>query len=65
MASLIFLCYLVLRTSITLLVVSATLGATAINHVPSISRDHELIQALGCNIHYCGAPELMATLVDL
>jgi hypothetical protein len=54
-----------IRTFNRLLLVTACLSAIVIDHVPSISTDHELIQALGCDIHYSGALVLRAIVVDL
>lgn len=44
---------------------AACLCSIPINHALSISRDRELIQALGCDIHYSGALLLGAILVEL
>lgn len=55
----------IISTFIGLLVVTACLGSTAINYAHSISKDRELIQALGCSIHYSGALVLRAIVVEL
>lgn len=44
---------------------AASLCSITINHALSISTDSELIQALGCDIHYSGALVLGAVLVEL